>query len=123
MMKASESLFLSLMIPPVRLHILPVSLKLRLRMIGVTEIIGSGKVDMGFKAMIHTLAAKARRFPITSVGSLLDEPFTGVAYLKDSGITTDFRSLRARRLDMSESSGRYALLCTEFVDISVKVMS
>jgi pyrimidine precursor biosynthesis enzyme len=25
----------------------------------VTEIIGSGKVDMGFKAMIHTIAAKA----------------------------------------------------------------
>jgi hypothetical protein len=24
----------------------------------VTEIIGSGKVDMGFKAMIHTLAVR-----------------------------------------------------------------
>lgn len=64
----------------------------------VTEIIGSGKVDMGFKAMIHTLAAKARGFQVTSIGSLLDEPFTGVVYLKDSGITTDFRSLKGKRI-------------------------
>jgi pyrimidine precursor biosynthesis enzyme len=66
--------------------------------IDVTEIIGSGKVDMGFKAMIHTLAAKARGFPVTSIGSLLDEPFTGVVYLKDSGITTDFRSLKGKKI-------------------------
>ncbi|EAS28518.3 thiamine biosynthesis protein [Coccidioides immitis RS] len=64
----------------------------------VTEIIGSGKVDLGFKAMIHTLAAKARNFPVLSIGSLLDEPFTGVVYLKDSGITTDFRSLKGKRI-------------------------
>lgn len=64
----------------------------------VTEIIGSGKIDMGFKAMIHTLAAKARNFPVTSIGSLLDEPFTGVVYLKDSGITTDFRSLKGKKI-------------------------
>ncbi|KAF7905356.1 uncharacterized protein EAF01_005877 [Botrytis porri] len=64
----------------------------------VTEIIGSEKVDMGFKAMIHTLAAKARDFPVTSIGSLLDEPFTGVVYLKDSGITTDFRSLKGKKI-------------------------
>ncbi|KAJ0158560.1 4-amino-5-hydroxymethyl-2-methylpyrimidine phosphate synthase [Colletotrichum tanaceti] len=64
----------------------------------VTEIIGTGKVDLGFKAMIHTLAAKARGFPVVSIGSLLDEPFTGVVYLKDSGITTDFRSLRGKRI-------------------------
>ncbi|EON99917.1 putative thiamine biosynthesis protein [Phaeoacremonium minimum UCRPA7] len=64
----------------------------------VTEIIGSGKVDLGFKAMIHTLAAKARGFPVTSIGSLLDEPFTGVVYLKSSGITTDFRTLKGKRI-------------------------
>ncbi|OAX78502.1 hypothetical protein ACJ72_07191 [Emergomyces africanus] len=64
----------------------------------VTEIIGSGKVDMGFKAMIHTLAAKARNFPVVSVGSLLDEPFTGIVYLKDSGITTNFRTLKGKRI-------------------------
>ncbi|KAL7274371.1 Glycylpeptide N-tetradecanoyltransferase [Rhizina undulata] len=64
----------------------------------VTEIIGSGKIDLGFKAMIHTLAGKARGFPIQSIGSLLDEPFTGVVYLKDSGITTDFKSLYGKRI-------------------------
>jgi pyrimidine precursor biosynthesis enzyme len=64
----------------------------------VTEIIGTGKVDLGFKAMIHTLAAKARNFPVQSIGSLLDEPFTGVVYLKDSGITTDFRTLKGKRI-------------------------
>ncbi|OKL57670.1 4-amino-5-hydroxymethyl-2-methylpyrimidine phosphate synthase [Talaromyces atroroseus] len=64
----------------------------------VTEIIGSGKVDMGLKAMIHTLAAKARDFPVTSIASLLDEPFTGVVYLKDSGITTDFQTLKGKRI-------------------------
>ncbi len=68
------------------------------KMTDVTEIIGSRKVDMGFKAMIHTLAAKARGFPVTSIGSLLDEPFTGVVYLKDSGITTDFRSLKGKKI-------------------------
>ncbi|KEY66075.1 hypothetical protein S7711_08893 [Stachybotrys chartarum IBT 7711] len=64
----------------------------------VTEIIGTGKVDLGFKAMIHTLAAKARNFPVLSIGSLLDEPFTGVVYLKDSGISPDFRSLKGKRI-------------------------
>lgn len=66
--------------------------------IDVTEIIGSNKIDMGFKAMIHTLAGKARGFPIMSIGSLLDEPFTGVVYLKSSGITTDFKSLYGKRI-------------------------
>ncbi|CAI4879783.1 BPG_G0016900.mRNA.1.CDS.1 [Saccharomyces cerevisiae] len=37
----------------------------------VTELIGSGKVDMGLKAMIHTFAAKARGFPVTSVASFV----------------------------------------------------
>lgn len=64
----------------------------------VTEMIGTGKVDMGFKAMIHTLAAKARGFPVVSVGSLLDEPFTGVIYLEGLGITADFRSLKGKRI-------------------------
>lgn len=64
----------------------------------VTALIGTGKIDMGFKAMVHTLAAKARGFPVTSVGSLLDEPFTGVLYLKGSGVTSDFRSLKGKRI-------------------------
>ncbi|KAK5710137.1 Glycylpeptide N-tetradecanoyltransferase [Elasticomyces elasticus] len=44
------------------------------------------------------MQAKARGFPVLSIGSLLDEPFTGVVYLKDSGITTDFRTLKGRRI-------------------------
>lgn len=64
----------------------------------VTQLIGSGKVDMGLKAMVHTLAAKARGFPVTSVGSLLDEPFTGILYLEGSGITEDFTSLKGKRI-------------------------
>ncbi|ODV81110.1 pyrimidine precursor biosynthesis enzyme [Suhomyces tanzawaensis NRRL Y-17324] len=64
----------------------------------VTELIGSGKIDMGLKAMVHTLAAKARGFPVTSIGSLLDEPFTGLLYLKGNGVTEDFRSLKGKRI-------------------------
>ena len=64
----------------------------------VTEIIGSGKVDMGTKAMIHTIAGKARNFPIKSIGTLLDEPFTGVVYLEGSGVTPDFTSLKGKRI-------------------------
>ena len=64
----------------------------------VTELIGSGKIDMGLKAMIHTLAAKARGFPVTSVGSLLDEPFTGLLYLEGSGVTPEFKSLKGKRI-------------------------
>ncbi|KAJ6155822.1 NMT1-domain-containing protein [Penicillium chermesinum] len=62
----------------------------------VTEIIGSGKVDMGFKAMIHTLAAKARNFPVTSIGSLLDEPFTGVG--KRIGYVGEFGKIQIDEL-------------------------
>ncbi|KAJ3290120.1 glycylpeptide N-tetradecanoyltransferase [Borealophlyctis nickersoniae] len=65
----------------------------------VTEIIGSGKIDLGCKAMIHTIAAKARGFNVTSIGTLLDEPFTGVVYLKSQGkITEDFTSLKGKRI-------------------------
>ncbi|SPO21440.1 probable thiamine biosynthesis protein nmt1 [Ustilago trichophora] len=65
----------------------------------VTEIIGTGKADMGLKAMIHTLAAKGMRgYPVTSIGTLMDEPATGIIYLEGSGITSDFQSLRGKRI-------------------------
>ncbi|KAJ1029912.1 hypothetical protein NDA16_000828 [Ustilago loliicola] len=65
----------------------------------VTEIIGTGKADMGLKAMIHTLAAKGMRgYPVTSIGTLMDEPATGIIYLEGSGITADFQSLRGKRI-------------------------
>jgi pyrimidine precursor biosynthesis enzyme len=85
----------------------------------VTEIIGSGKVDMGFKAMIHTLAAKARGFPVTSIGSLLDEPFTGVVYLKGSGITTDFRSLKGKKIGYV---GEFGKVCQDPVPGRTKLI-
>ncbi|KZM24853.1 Glycylpeptide N-tetradecanoyltransferase [Ascochyta rabiei] len=75
----------------------------------VTEIIGSGKVDMGFKAMIHTLAASARGFPVSSVGSLLNEPFTGVVYLTSSGITSDFTTLRGKKIGYVGEFGKIQL--------------
>ncbi|KAK4963454.1 Glycylpeptide N-tetradecanoyltransferase [Elasticomyces elasticus] len=92
----------------------------------VTEIVGTGKVDLGFKAMIHTLAAKARGFPVLSIGSLLDEPFTGVVYLKDSGITTDFRTLKGRRIgyvgefgkiQIDELTSHYGMAPTDYTAV------
>lgn len=76
----------------------------------VTEIIGSGKVDLGCKAMIHTIAGKARGFPIKAIGTFLDEPFTGVVYLESqSGITTDFQSLRGKRIGYVGEFGKIQL--------------
>ncbi|WWC58910.1 uncharacterized protein I303_101455 [Kwoniella dejecticola CBS 10117] len=63
----------------------------------VTEIIGSGKIDMGAKAMIHTIAGKANGFPIKSVGTMMDEPFTGLIYLKESGISR-FEDIKGRKI-------------------------
>ncbi|ORY40072.1 NMT1/THI5 like-domain-containing protein [Leucosporidium creatinivorum] len=69
----------------------------------VTELIGSGAIDMGAKvtsnhhrSKVHTIAGKARGFPVKSIGTL--KPFTGVVYLEGSGITTDFTSLRGKRI-------------------------
>jgi len=59
--------------------------------------------------MIHTLAAAARGFPVTSFGSLLNEPFTGVVYLKTSGISPDFNSLRGKRIGYVGEFGKIQL--------------
>lgn len=59
--------------------------------------------------MIHTLAAKARGFLVTSIGSLLDEPFTGVVYLKGSGVTTDFESLKGKKIGYVGEFGKVFL--------------
>lgn len=76
----------------------------------VTEIIGSGKVDLGLKAMIHTMAGKARGYDIKSIGTLLDEPFTGVIHLSHkSGITNDFQSLRGKRIGYVGEFGKIQL--------------
>ena len=72
---------------------------------------------MGFNAMIHTLAAKAHNFPVTSIGSLLDEPFTGVVYVKDSGIATDSRSLKGKEIgyvgEFGKVRDRYPIIPAE----------
>lgn len=52
----------------------------------VTELVGLGRVDFGVKAMIHTVAARAKGYPVRSIGTLLDEPPTGLIALKSSGI-------------------------------------
>lgn len=63
----------------------------------VTEIVGLGHVDFGVKAMIHTVAARAKGFPVTSVGTLLDEPPTGLISLKSSGINA-FQDIVGKRV-------------------------
>lgn len=63
----------------------------------VTEIVGLGHVDFGVKAMIHTLAARAKGYPVQSVGTLLDEPPTGLIALKSSGITS-FQDILGKRV-------------------------
>jgi pyrimidine precursor biosynthesis enzyme len=75
---------------------------------------------MGFKAMIHTLAAKARGFPVTSIGSLLDEPFTGVVYLKGSGVTTDFQSLKGKRIGYVGEFGKVCFLLSSLLFFALK---
>lgn len=63
----------------------------------VTEIIGLGNADFGLKAMIHTIAAKAKGFDVTSIGTLLDEPPTGLLALKSSGIQS-FHDIVGKRV-------------------------
>lgn len=63
----------------------------------VTEIVGLGHVDFGVKAMIHTVAARAKGYPLTSIGTLLDEPPTGLIALKSSGISS-FQDIIGKRV-------------------------
>lgn len=63
----------------------------------VPEIVVRGSVDLALKAIIHTVAIRGRGDPVLSVGTLLDEPFTGLLYLKSSGIRT-FHDLKGKRI-------------------------
>lgn len=63
----------------------------------VTEIVGLGDVSIGIKAMIHTAAARAKGFQVTSIGTLLDEPPTGLISLKSSGIHS-FQDIVGKRV-------------------------
>lgn len=63
----------------------------------VTEIVGLGSVHFGIKAMIHTVAANAKGYAIKSIGTLLDEPPTGLIALKSSGIRS-FHDIVGKRV-------------------------
>lgn len=63
----------------------------------VTKIVGHNNVDIGLKAMIHTIAGRTRGYPITSIGTLLDEPPTGLISLKSAGIN-HFEDIKGKRL-------------------------
>lgn len=63
----------------------------------VTEIVGLGHVNFGVKAMIHTVAARAKGYSVKSVGTLLDEPPTGLIALKSSGIKS-FQDIVGKRV-------------------------
>lgn len=71
----------------------------------VTELIGSGKAQLGAKAMIHSLAAGAMGWGVTSIATLCDEPVTGVVYLRggllgneEGAVNEEFKSLRGKRI-------------------------
>lgn len=63
----------------------------------VPGLVCSGSINMGLKAMIHCFAVHGRGLSIRSVGTLLDEPYTGLLYLESSGIR-EFMDLRGKRL-------------------------
>lgn len=71
----------------------------------VTEIVGTGAVDFGVKAMIHTVAARGRGYAVTSIGTLLDEPPTGLLALKSSGIQT-FQDIAGKRIGYIGAFGK-----------------
>jgi ABC-type nitrate/sulfonate/bicarbonate transport system substrate-binding protein len=63
----------------------------------VTDLVGRGVVDFGVKAMIHTIAAVAKGYPVKSIATLLDEPPTGLIALKSSGIRC-FQDIQGKKV-------------------------
>lgn len=63
----------------------------------VTEIVGTEQVDFGLKAMLHTVAGRAKGFPLKSIATLLDEPPTGLLALKSSRINS-FQDIVGKRV-------------------------
>ncbi len=62
----------------------------------VTKIIGQKQITLGLKAMVHCYAARNRGFNLTSIGTLLDEPPTGLISLKEKKLNSvqDFKGKR-----------------------------
>ncbi|NQY42620.1 MAG: ABC transporter substrate-binding protein [Legionellales bacterium] len=52
----------------------------------VTIAIGKNHIPIGLKAMVHCFAARSRNYPIQSIGTLLDEPPTGLISLGENNI-------------------------------------
>ena len=52
----------------------------------VTKVVGEGIVPLGLKAMVHCFAARNRGYPIQSIGTILDEPPTGLVTPINTGI-------------------------------------
>ena len=63
----------------------------------LTELVGHGIVDFGMKCMLRTVGARAKGFPITSIGTLLDEPPAGLIALKTTGINS-FQDIVGKRV-------------------------
>ncbi len=81
----------------------------------VTKIIGSGEIKLGLKAMIHCYAARSRSYKIKSIGTLLDEPPTGLISLKSSNIK-QFSDLAGKRIGYVGEFGKVMIdnLAAEF---------
>jgi ABC-type nitrate/sulfonate/bicarbonate transport system substrate-binding protein len=76
----------------------------------VTELVGTGRADMGLKAMIHTIAGRVRGFPLKAIGMLLDEPPTGLLYSNKSGNNINsIQDLKGKKIGYVGEFGKYIL--------------
>lgn len=77
----------------------------------VTELVGTGRADMGLKAMIHTIAGRVKGFPLKAIGMLLDEPPTGLIYSNKAGNNKINRvqDLKGKRVGYVGEFGKYIL--------------
>jgi ABC-type nitrate/sulfonate/bicarbonate transport system substrate-binding protein len=78
----------------------------------VTELVGTGRVDMGLKAMIHTIAGRVKGYPLKALGMLLDEPPTGLLHYSNKGgnnIISKVQDLKGKRIGYVGEFGKYIL--------------
>jgi ABC-type nitrate/sulfonate/bicarbonate transport system substrate-binding protein len=78
----------------------------------VTELVGTGRVDMGLKAMIHTIAGRVKGYPLKALGMLLDEPPTGLLHYSNKGgnnIISKVQDLNGKRIGYVGEFGKYIL--------------
>jgi pyrimidine precursor biosynthesis enzyme len=83
----------------------------------VTELVGTGRADLGLKAMIHTIAGRVRGFPLKAIGMLLDEPPTGILYSysnksgnnHETAIISNIQDLKGKRIGYVGEFGKYIL--------------